>query len=102
MKRVIQGKVYNTDTATLICEVGNGLGASDFDGWYGDLYRSPKGHYFIAGSGGARTMFGEGNGRTIWGTSGIILVDEADAQEMASKALDGDAYIIAIGQVEEG
>lgn len=47
MKRIINKKVYNTETATLIAETTNGLSYSDFNCIKEDLYRTKKGQYFI-------------------------------------------------------
>lgn len=77
MKKVIDRKVYNTETAELVAEYWNGLGTSDFRFLSEDLYRTRKGNYFLHGSGGAMTRYSESNGNSTWGIETIIpLIDE--------------------------
>lgn len=54
MKKVIDGKLYNTKTADLICERDNGYYWRDFNYCSECLYRTKKGSWFI---------YGDGNGR---------------------------------------
>jgi hypothetical protein len=46
MKRIINGKIYDTDTAKQIARRDNGLYTNDC--WYRstELYKTPKGNYF--------------------------------------------------------
>ena len=67
MKRIINGKIYNTDTATFI---GNRQHANQGDFHYEDtdLYRTPKGAFFVQGTGGAYSRWSRPCGSN--GTSG--------------------------------
>ena len=47
MKRIIQGKIYNTLTAELIVRGNNGLSGGDCYYKTEELYRTPRGNYFI-------------------------------------------------------
>lgn len=48
MKRIIEGKMYNTDTAILIASNGSrGLSPSDFNYYDHDLYRKKTGEFFL-------------------------------------------------------
>ena len=49
MKRIIDGKTYNTETAEKICDTGNDEYATDFRYENSALYITKKGAYFIAG-----------------------------------------------------
>ena len=51
MKKIINGKIYNTDTAT---RIGGDVHSnrSDFRYEDTDLYRTPKGAFFLQGEGG--------------------------------------------------
>lgn len=62
MRKVIQGKVYDTETAKLMCGVTCDVYGSDFAWHDTNLYRSPKGQWFLAG---------EGNGFSMWGRDGV-------------------------------
>ena len=66
MRAIIDGKRYDTDTATCVAGYWNGLGKSDFRCLEEDLYRTPKGAWFLAGKGGALTAYAKpwGDGTT--------------------------------------
>lgn len=57
MKRIVNGKRYDTETATLIDSYHNGLARSDFNYVNEALYVTKKGAFFQAGEGGARTIY---------------------------------------------
>lgn len=56
MKRVIDGKLYDTDTATMLHEASYGYNG-DFDAWCEALYATKMGAYFISGWGGPRSHY---------------------------------------------
>lgn len=104
MKRIIDGKSYNTDTADCICTIPCSYYPGDFQYHNTKLYRSPKGQYFIAGMGGPMTIWAEsvGNSGTSGG-SGMRLIDEEEAREWAESAcLDEEEMTAAGFNVEEG
>lgn len=79
MKRVIDGKVYNTETATLIGEDSYGY-SSDFSYWSESLYKTRNGAYFIHGEGGARSKWGRQTSQNTWsGGAGIEVLSEGEA-----------------------
>lgn len=79
MRRVIEKRVYDTDTALMIAEDWNGLGDNDFRSLNEELYKTKKGNYFIYGSGGPLTKYGKSRGNQIDGSSKIILMSEQEA-----------------------
>jgi hypothetical protein len=79
MKKVIEKKVYNTETASLVAEYWNGLGNNDFRHLSEDLYITKKGQWFLHGRGGAMTKYSESNGNSTWGSSDIILLSSSEA-----------------------
>ncbi len=81
MKKIINGKVYNTETATLIANYHNNLGRGDFNFLDEDLYRTKKGAWFIAGEGGARSKYAVYNGNFNAGGSDIETLSENEAYE---------------------
>ena len=92
MKRIINGKIYNTDTAT---RIGNHQYANRGDFRYEDtdLYRTPKGAWFISGEGGARSRWSRpcgSNGQC--GGSGIEAMTSTEALAWCESAcIDADA-----------
>jgi hypothetical protein len=84
MKTIIEGKTYNTETATKLGDVsrGSGCGPGDFNYDNTDLYITKKGTFFIAGEGGALSQWSRSCGNGSCGGSGIRLVDKTDARDL--------------------
>lgn len=102
MKRAIKGKIYNTETATKICEAWNGLSRSDFRCLERDLYKTKKGQYFLSGFGGAMTEHAHSYGGSSSGSEFIKLVTESEALEFCEvEALDPE-IIAKHFEIEEG
>jgi hypothetical protein len=76
--QIIDGRRYNTATATEIASYWNGLSLSDFHTLTETLYRTPKGAFFLVGSGGALTSYSKscGNNSYCGGTRWTVLSDE--------------------------
>jgi hypothetical protein len=77
MKKIINRKVYNTETAELLGEYWNGLSTKDFHYIYEQLYKTKKGNWFLYYSGGALSKYGESGS----GTEGIIPLEPEEAYE---------------------
>jgi len=79
MKRVIDGKVYNTETATKLYENSYGY-ASDFAHYEETLYHTEKGTFFLCGSGGPISSWAEYHSDgTRTGSEGIVPFSWEDA-----------------------
>jgi hypothetical protein len=50
MKAIIDGKRYDTATATVMATTGKGY-SEDFHHWAEELYKTPKGAYFLMAPG---------------------------------------------------
>ena len=101
MKAIIEGRTYNTETAT---ELGNyRWGAyGDFNHIDESLYRTKKGRYFLAGEGGAMTHYCRPCGDNSWcGGEKIIPIEEYEAREWMERHCDVEEYIAAFGEPEE-
>lgn len=95
MKKVIDGKVYNTETATRIAGDNSSYYPGDFQYEDTDLYKTKKGAFFLAGEGGPMSRWAEplgNNGRT--GGSGIEPLSLEEARAWC-EANDVDADVIA-------
>jgi hypothetical protein len=102
MKKIINGKKYNTETATMLADRWNGRAGGDFGRVYEELYRKKTGEYFIYGEGGAMTKYSMSAGNNCWtGGEMIIPLTEAEAREWAEKWVDADKYEEIFGEVEE-
>jgi hypothetical protein len=70
MRKVIGGKVYDTDTAEEVCKGRDrGYSITDFDYVSETLYRTANGRWFLAGEGGPRTGYAESAGQN-WSRGG--------------------------------
>lgn len=78
-KRVIGGKVYNTETAERIAEYSHG-DRSDFHYVYEALYRTKADRYFIEFAGGPLSVYAENQGpNLVSSSSGIQVIDPDEA-----------------------
>lgn len=88
MKAIINGKRYDTDKAILIAETDNIDGSSisrgDFRFWEAGLYKTPRsGVYFLAGRGGAMSIFSHKVGQNSWSGGSRIIPLESRAAALA-------------------
>lgn len=74
MKKVLDGLIYDTSRAIVIGRAGTKADESvlanpttEFESWQATLYRTPKAvRYFLVGSGGPMSRFGQAAGRNTW------------------------------------
>lgn len=102
MKKVIRGRLYDTNTAKPIGSTFGGAELStDFHYWEETLYKKRTGEYFLYCFGGAMSKYGAWHGNT--GESGTAIKPLAydEAKEWAEKALDGDEWLAEFGEPEE-
>lgn len=57
MKKVINGKIYNTETAIKVDCYCSDYYCSDFNYYDETLYKTKKGNYFLFGSGNALSKY---------------------------------------------
>jgi len=101
MKKVISGRVYDTETGTELGYDSYGY-PRDFEYWAETLYRTRSGLYFIHGEGGPASKYAESQGQNQWsGGSEIIPVSEDVARKWSEEHLDGDGYLAAFGNPED-
>lgn len=100
MKKVRDGKVYDTDTAEFIGECGTD-DPNDYTHEYEALYRKRTGEFFLYYSGGPFSRFRvKYSGSSYRGDAGIkpLLISEAIA--WAEENIDGDKFIEVFGNPE--
>ncbi len=100
MKKVVNGIMYNTATATRIAgwESGN---MSDFAYCCECLYQKKNGEFFIHGEGGPLTVYAKHyDGCSGYGER-IEPITEDDARIWCERHLDGDAFEKIFGPTEE-
>ena len=88
MKKVIEGKIYDTKTAQEICDLPSPTqNPSDF-GWHQTtLFRTAKGRFFVAGEGGPRSMWAKTVSMNSWSSgSGLRAVTHGEAHSYMEEA----------------
>ena len=102
MKKIVNYKMYNTDTATEVASYCNGYSCGDFRHLEETLYRKKTGEFFLDGSGGAMTIYSKSCGNNSWsGGQRIVPLTEGEAKEWVMEHCDADTYINLFGEVEE-
>ncbi len=103
MKKVINGKIYNTETATCIADWDNGRYGRDFGRCEESLFVTKKGVYFIYGDGGAATRWSVpvGNNGSAGG-DGIEVLSKAEALEWCETHGVNADTIAEYFEVQEG
>lgn len=91
MKRIVDGKRYDTETATLIDETQRCKG--DFRDYREALYRTRTGRWFLEGEGGpmSRWAQGEMGAGGCWAGEGLEPVSAEEAREWLEAVESWDA-----------
>ena len=102
MKKIIEGRKYDTETATEIHEWSD-KAPSDFDYIEETLYCKRTGEYFLYGYGGPMTRYAErekyGSGYCYGST--IIPMTYEEARAWAEGHMDADEYEAEFGPTSE-
>ena len=101
MKRIINGKKYDTNTAKVMAVYYGGEPDNDYARYAETLHRKQTGEYFLHGKGGSASPYRESAGCNAWiGGERIIPMTEAKARTWAEK-LDADDFETIFGEVRE-
>ena len=102
VRKIINGKKYDTDTAQFIGENRSNVAVNDFRYFRECLYRKKTGEYFLAGEGGPASKYCKPDIGSGWtGGEAITPLSEEEAREWAEKYLSVDEYEAEFGIVEE-
>ena len=103
MKKIINGKLYDTETAKQVGTWSNGGSWRDFNHCEESLYRKRTGEFFLFGEGGPNTKYSKRVDQNSWsGGEEIIPLSAARAREWAEEHLDADDYAAIFGMPDEG
>ena len=93
MRKVIEGKLYNTETAEMVAD-DSYSNYGDLQYWSEEIYRTQKGNWFLAGEGGAMSKYAQAIGQNeVGGGSAIIPLTEGEALAwLEDHACDPEAY----------
>ena len=81
MKAIINGKRYNTETATEVWSNSSSYPVNDFKYYEETLYKTTAGNWFLQGEGGALSQYAVPVGNSTGGGSRIIPLTAVEAQE---------------------
>lgn len=101
MRKIIDGRTYNTETSKIVGSWSNGYSQSDFNYCAETLYRNTKKAYFLHGEGHGLSKYAGHHGNMRgWGEQ-IIPMTNAEAQFWAEKHLTVEEYEAEFGETEE-
>ena len=89
-KKIINGKMYNTDTTQVIGTWDNGYTRGDFYFEEQTLHKKKTGEYFVYAHGGAYSSFGDSYGGQGCAGEKFILMSVEQAQQWSEEYLDAD------------
>ena len=102
MKKIINGKKYDTKTSRKVAAAYANCSPRDFAYWEQKLYIKRTGEYFLYCMGGPASQYAVRCGDNSWeGGSLFIPLTEAEAKIWAEEHLDGDEFEQIFGEVEE-
>jgi len=101
MKKIIEGRVYNTETAKLLGEFSYS-NRRDFNYFSEELYRTKSGAYFLYGEGGPASRYSKQVEQNSWtGGEEIRAMSPQGARAWAEEHLDADEYAEIFGEPDE-
>ena len=102
MKKIINGRVYDTEKAKELGTYANYGSWRDFSHLEETLYRKKTGEYFLFGEGGPMTRYAEAEGQNGWsGGKRIMPMTYDEAREWAEEHLEADEYEAIFGEIVE-
>lgn len=102
MKKIIDGKLYNTETAKKVANWSDGMSFRDFSHVEETLYQKRTGEFFLFGEGGPMTKYAVSAGQNSWsGGSKIVPLTWESAREWAEDHLGADEYQEIFGEIAE-
>lgn len=102
MKKIINGKMYDTNTAKFLGSDSYSNGR-DFHNWSEELYQKRTGEFFLYGEGGPMSRYAKSCGDNSWsGGEDIIPLSVGKARQWAEEHLTADQYAEIFGIPDEG
>ena len=102
MKKIINNKAYDTETAKELGSWSNIADYGNFSQFSETLYRKKTGEFFLYGEGGPMTKYAAAEGSNSWrGGSRIMPLSFQEARAWAEEHLGGEEYEAIFGEVVE-
>lgn len=101
MKKIINGKLYNTDTARRLASWDNGEFYNDLSFISEGLFQKKTGEFFIHGEGGAKTKYAKCTSDAWRSGEAILPLSYEAAQKWAEEHTSCDVYETIFGEIPE-
>lgn len=102
MRKLIQGKAFDTSTAEQLGMWDNSMPRNDFSHCTEILYRTKNGAFFIHGESGPAGKYRETRGQNQWsGGEDIQPMTSSESREWAEGHLSAKEYETIFGEAEE-
>lgn len=102
MKKIINGKVYDTTTAELLGSWSSPGSVTNFSHFSESIYRKRTGEFFLHGEGGPASRYAVQIGQNNWrGGEKITPLSWDDARAWVESHLDAEDYERIFGPVSE-
>ena len=102
MKKIINGRVYDTEKARCVGDWSASCGRMDFHWYTESLYQKRTGEYFLWGKGGHASPYSRAIDTNSWsGGEDIKPFTVEEARLWAEKHLSADEYETEFGEVAE-
>jgi len=102
MKKIINGKMYNTETAEFIADYNSPHFQNDLNFYEETLYLKKTGEYFLFGKGNPGSPYNERTRCNSWtGSCEIIPISLERAKKWVERNLSADDFQELFGTVEE-
>ena len=102
MKKIINNKVYDTETAKELGSWSTRADCGNFSQFSETLYRKKTGEFFLYGAGGPMTKYAVAEGSNSWrGGSRIMPLSFQEARTWVEEHLGADEFEAIFGAVAE-
>lgn len=102
MKKIIERKLYDTETAKLLHEWNNGRSSEDFKFYMKNLYRTKKGAFFLHYRGGAMTDMAVQAGNSYSGSENIEPIETQDVISFLESHEGAEVLVgLSLDEIEE-
>lgn len=101
MKKILNNKVYDTETAKLCGEYWNGCGMNDYNHLYENLYLKKTGEFFLHCQSGLLSKDSQSLPNEVEGRQIIIPLTYLEARQWAEDFLTAEEYEDIFGEIEE-
>ena len=100
MKTILNGRFYDTESATLIGRCIT-VRPCDLDSSWEELYRKKNGEFFLIGEGGPHSKYGAFIDKKWLAGGALEVLSEDEARKWAEYNLEADEYMAVFGKVDE-